>query len=404
MEMNKAKRSFFIIALGVAFEHFDMMLVSLLVSSIVVEFLGSTSPALKLLYAYIGYSIAFLFRPLGAFCFGCIGDLYGRKTALISSMVLMSTATLALAFIPSVEVLGLTATLLFLICRIAQGLAVGGEYGTAMTYAYELNPGRRTFYGACVVSSTHLGGIFASFLAGMYIENFRITFLIGGLVGLCLLLFRSFMKEYHEVTPKKISEIATESVKNKGAILQAVIVASMLVLVFYGSFIYLNELVHQELGIPRSQIFKANSLLLGLWIILPPCFGYIADKFTFAYRKMMRFGALGVFLSAPFLGLSLVLASYQVILITQIVVHLFHMVFCLCTPRFFGDLFAGSARNTAVSTSYSLGASFTAALAPMTCYMSINLFHTNFAICVPFMLVALMTIFILKKEMVYAKE
>lgn len=402
MEMSKSGRSFFIIALGVAFEHFDMMLVSLLASSIVVEFVGSTSPALKLLYAYIGYAIAFLFRPLGAFCFGCIGDLYGRKAALISSMVLMSTATLALAFIPSVDVLGFTATLLFLLCRIAQGVAVGGEYGTAMTYAYELKPAWRTFYGACVISSTHLGGIFASFLAGMYIENFRITFLIGGSVGLCLLLFRSFMQEYHGAAAKKISEIATESVQNKRAILKAVIVASMLVLVFYGSLIYLNELVHQELGISRSQIFKANSFLLGLWIVLPPCFGYIADKFTFSYRKMMRFGALGVFLSAPFLGLALVLASYPAILATQIAMHLFHMVFCLCTPRFFGDLFAGSARNTAVSTSYSLGASFTAALAPMICHMSIVLFHTNFAICVPFMLAALMAIFILKKEMVYA--
>ena len=49
MEISKAKRSFFIIALGVAFEHFDMMLVSLLASSIVVEFVGNTSPALKLL-------------------------------------------------------------------------------------------------------------------------------------------------------------------------------------------------------------------------------------------------------------------------------------------------------------------------------------------------------------------
>ncbi len=403
MDISKAKRSFLIIALGVAFEHFDMMLVSLLASSMVREFVGNTDPSLTLLYAYIGYAIAFLFRPLGAFCFGCIGDLYGRKTSLISSMVLMSTATLALAFIPSVQVLGLSATLLFLFCRTAQGLAVGGEYGTAMTYAYELKPQWRTFSGACVVSSTHLGGIFASFLAGMYINNFRITFLIGGVVGLCLLLLRSFMKEYHGVVPKKISEIATESVKNKGAILQAVMVASMLVLVFYGSLIYLNELVHQDLGIPWSQIFKANSLLLGLWIVLPPCVGYIADKFALSYRKMMRVGALGVFLSAPLLGLALVLGSYPSIVATQILMHLFHMIFCLCTPRFFGDLFAGAARNTAISTSYSLGASFTAALAPMICYMSSALFHTNFAICIPFMLVALMTVFTLKKEVVCAQ-
>jgi len=398
MSANKTTRSFLIIALGVAFEHLDMMLVSLLASSIVEEFVGNSSPALTLLYAYIGYAIAFLFRPLGAFCFGCIGDLYGRKTSLIGSMVLMSTATLALAFIPGVQVLGWASTLLFVLCRIAQGLSVGGEYGTAMTYAFELNPHFRTFYGACVIASTHLGGLFATFLASQYVENFRTTFLVAGLIGFFLLLFRSFLKEHHVVTAKKISEIATESVKNKKAILEALLVASMLVLVFYGSLIYLNELVHTDMGIPRSEIFQANSLLLGLWIVLPPFFGYLTDRYSVSYRKMMRLGALGVFLSAPILGLALTFSSYPAVLAAQILMHLFHMMFCLCTPRFFGDLFAGLARNTAISTSYSLGASFTAAIAPMICHVSIALFHTNFAICVPFMFVALATIFILKKE------
>jgi MFS family permease len=403
METNKTKRSFLIIILGVAFEHFDMVLVSLLASSIIGEFVGNASPALKLLYAYVGYAIAFLFRPLGAFCFGCMGDLYGRKISLISSMILMSTATLALAFIPSVEVLGLTSTILFLLCRISQGLAVGGEYGTAMTYSFEISPQWRTFYGACVVSSTHIGGIYASFLASMYVENFRMIFLIGGLAGFSILLLRSLIKEYYVITPKKISEIAMESVKDKKAILEALIVASMLVLVFYGSLIYINEFVHKELEIPRSQIFKANSFLLGLWIVIPPCCGYFVDRFVISYREVMRFSAQGVFLSAPLLGLALSLASYPAILAAQILVHLFHMNFCLCTPRFFGDLFANSARNTSVSTTYSLSASFTAALAPMVCHMSSALFRTNFAICVPFMLVALATIFILNKERVYAK-
>ncbi len=396
--LNKANQSFLVVTLGVVFEHLDMMLVSLLASSIVEEYIGHGSPALNLFFAYLGYAIAFLFRPLGAFSFGCVGDRYGRKTALIGSMALMSAATLAFAFIPGVQALGVTATLLFFLCRVAQGLAVGGEYGTAMTYAYELNPQFRTFYGACVVSSTHIGGFIASFLASQYLGSFRNAFFMVGLAGFFLLLFRSCIKEYHVGTVKKISELAIESVKDKKAILEALIVASMLVLVFYGSLIYLNELIHQDLGIARSEIFKANSFLLGLWIVLPPLFGYTADRFAVSYRKMMRFGALGVFLSAPLLGLAFALASYPAVLAAQILMHLFHMVFCLCTPRFFGDLFSGQARNTAISTSYSLGASFTAALAPLICHMSIALFHTNSAICIPFMLVALAVIFILKKE------
>lgn len=395
---DKAKYSFLVIALGVAFEHFDMMLVSLLASTITEEFVAGDNLPLKLLCAYLGYAIAFLFRPLGAFCFGCIGDLYGRKTSLISSMVLMSTSTLALAFIPSAQVLGMTSAVFFFLCRIAQGLAVGGEYGTAMTYSYERDPNLRTFSGACVIAATHVGGLFASLLALAYAESFRMTFLTGGTIGFLLLAFRSFLKESHITTVKRVSEVARQSIKNRRAILKAVIVASMLVLIFYGSLIYLNELVHRDLGISRSRLFKANACLLGLWILLPPFFGYVADKFVISYIRMMRFGAVGVFLSAPFLGLALAASSYPAVLMAQIVIHLFHMLFCLCTPRFFGDLFADQARNTAISTCYSLGASFTAALAPMICHMSIALFHTNFAVCIPFMGIALAVISIIKKE------
>lgn len=398
MMISKQRKSFFVIALGVVFEHFDMMLASLLASSIISEFVGNGSRSIELFYAYIGYAIAFLFRPLGAFFFGCIGDLYGRKTALLNSMLLMSTATLILSFIPGISVLGIAAPILFFLCRIAQGLSVGGEYGTAMTYAYELNPHFRTFNGACIISATHIGGLIASFLAIQYVGNFRMAFFLGGIAGFFLLLFRCFIKEYHGTTDKKLVEIAIASIHNKKSILEALVVASMLVLVFYGSLIYLNEILHQDLAIPRAQIFKANAFLLSLWIILPPCFAYLIDKFSIPYRKIMRLGALGVFLSAPLLGIALTLSLYKAIVITQIILHIFHMLFCLGTPRFFGDLFAGFARNTAISTSYSLGASFTAALAPMICYMSITLFHTNFAICIPFMLMAVAVFFVLKKE------
>lgn len=390
------KRSFYIMLLGVAFEHLDMMLVSLLASSIVSEFVGDVNN--QLLYAYIGYAIAFLFRPLGAFLFGCVGDLYGRKISLISSMLLMSVATLALAYIPGVNVLGVTATALFLLCRISQGLAVGGEYGTAMTYAYELNDKRRSFYGACVVSSTHIGGVLAGFLASKYVGDFRSAFFIAGIIGFGILLFRNLMREYYVPTIKQISKVASESIKDKKAVFEAILVASMLVFVFYGSLIYVNELMYKDFDVSRKEIFKYNELILGLWIVLPPFFGFFADKFALSYRNIMRYSALGVALSAPLLGLSLVSSSYLVVVGAQILVHVFHMMYCLCTPRFFGDLFAGKARNTAISTSYSLGASFTAALAPMICHINVSMFKTNFAICIPFILISLAVFFTIKKE------
>ncbi len=396
--MNTHKKSFLVVALGVAFEHFDMMLVGLLATSMIKAFVGIGDLRMQLLYAYIGYAIAFLFRPLGALVFGCVGDLYGRKRALISSMTLMATATLSIAFIPDSKVIGMLATLFFFLCRIGQGMAVGGEYGTAMTYAFEYNSSHRSFNGALVVASTHVGGLLASVLASYYLDDFRTVFFIGGGAGFLLLLCRSLIKENYVPITHTLSEVTQGSIKNKKSMVEAIVVASMVVLIFYGSFIYLNEVIHIELNISRAHIFKANRLLLGLWVVLPLCFGLIADKYAIEYKKIMRLGAQGVFVSAPFLGMALATKSYPAVLAAQMMMHMFHMLFCLCTPQFFGELFDNQARNTAISCSYSLGASFTAALAPVICHMSVQLFHTSIAICFPFMLIALMNIFFLKQE------
>lgn len=403
MNHKRKNQGFFVVILGVIFEHFDMMIVSLLSSLLAKEFIGESSPSLQLLYAYIGYAIAFLFRPLGAFIFGYLGDAYSRRRSLMLSMILMSFATLSLYFIPSRLKFGFGSTALFLLCRIAQGLAVGGEYGTAMTYSYELDANRRTFYGALVVSSTHIGGVMATFLASLYIENFKTIFLIGGLLGFLIVSLRSFLDEKPKETPSKVAAIAAESVKDKGAIYQALIVASMIVLVFYGSLFYLNEMVHCKQIAKQSEIFRSNTILLGLWIVIPPLIAFFIDKFHVNYRKVMLIGAVGVLVSAPLLGASLCTYFYPAIFSAQILLHLFHMLFCLCTPRFFADLFPVSARNTSVSTTYSLSASLSAALAPMLCHVSCALFNTYFAICLPFMVVALASIFILKKERIYAK-
>lgn len=404
MEKCKNKFGFLLVFLGVAFEHFDVMLVSLLASSIMEEFTSGANFYFKAIIAYLGYSIAFFFRPLGAFCFGLVGDFFGRKVALVSSMILISCTTLGMAFIPSVANIGYLSTFLFLICRAGQGLAVGGEYGTAMTFAYELNPNKRTFYGACIVASTHLGGVLASFLAAKYSSNFRFTFLVGGLLGVCFLLLRSMIKDNYSIKQRNILDIARASVSHSKAILQALVVSSMLVLVFYGSLIYLNDFIHQQLGIPRKEIFYCNAALLSLWIFIPPLIGYLIDKFQLPYKSVMQIGALGVFFSSFLLGGALLFCIYPCIFITQILLHLFHMIFCLCTPRYFGDLFSGIARNTSLSTSYSIGASYTAALAPALCKLTGKIFRTNFAICIPFMVIALIAIYILRKEYIYAKR
>lgn len=80
------------------------------------------------------YCSAFFMRPLGGFIFGYIGDTYGRKIALEISIGLMILSSLLMGALPTFEMVGYTATVLIILLRMLQGVAVGGEMVGAYIY------------------------------------------------------------------------------------------------------------------------------------------------------------------------------------------------------------------------------------------------------------------------------
>src|SRR3546814_16376177 len=87
-------------------------------------------------------------RPVGGVVLGHFGDLYGRKSALVFTMLLMAGATGATGLIPSYATIGIAAPILLVICRLLHGFAAGGEWGGATTFLVEYAPApRRGFYG-----------------------------------------------------------------------------------------------------------------------------------------------------------------------------------------------------------------------------------------------------------------
>ena len=387
--MSQKTQSAGVVVLGVAFEYFDLMLVNLMASSMIHHFIGSENTNVIKIYSFLAYAIAFLFRPLGAILFGSIGDLIGRKQALLASMFLMSLATLGIALIPSHSSIGVLSCLLFFFCRICQGLSVGGEYGTAMTYAYEMNPALRTFYGACVVSSSHLGGVFASLLASLFNKNFQVPFLIGGLLGLALFAFRSLLQEQAPVKRTTANDLFKKTLSQRGSILKSAIVSASMVFVFYGTLIYLNEWIHTQLHVERSDIFRYNTILLLFWVLIPPTLGYLIDRLEVKYTQVMLLGSVGICVMSPILCFSMLRGVYPLVLFSQMGLHLFLMLMSLGTPRFFGDLFSKSTRTTGISASYSLGASLTSAIAPLLCHAFVEGFASPFGLLVPLLIVGL---------------
>src|SRR5262245_64719718 len=99
--------------------------------------------------AYSTYAVGFIARPIGGIICGHFGDRIGRKSMLIFTLSLMGVATALIGLLPTYDQAGVWAPALLVALRIAQGFAVGGEWGGAVLMAVEHSPkGRRGFYGS----------------------------------------------------------------------------------------------------------------------------------------------------------------------------------------------------------------------------------------------------------------
>lgn len=113
--------------------------------------------------AFSTFAVGFIARPVGGVVFGHLGDLFGRKRALVGALILMGVSTAAIGLLPSYALAGVAAPLMLVVLRFAQGLAVGGQWGGAALLAIESAPeSRRGFYGSFVQVGVPLGVVLAN--------------------------------------------------------------------------------------------------------------------------------------------------------------------------------------------------------------------------------------------------
>ncbi len=128
---------------GTAFEWYDFFVYGTLASIISRNFFSELDETSGLLAALALFAAGFLFRPVGALLFGRLGDRFGRKGAFLATVLLMGAATFAIGLLPNFEQAGIWSTIMLIVLRILQGLAVGGEYGGAAIYVAEHAPTAR---------------------------------------------------------------------------------------------------------------------------------------------------------------------------------------------------------------------------------------------------------------------
>jgi MFS family permease len=143
---------------GTIFEWYDFYLYGSLAAIIGAQFFSQYPEATRNVFALLAFAAGFLVRPFGALVFGRLGDLIGRKYTFLITITIMGLSTFLVGVLPSYESIGLAAPIALISLRLAQGLALGGEYGGAAIYVAEHAPqNRRGFYTSFIQTTATLG-------------------------------------------------------------------------------------------------------------------------------------------------------------------------------------------------------------------------------------------------------
>ncbi|WP_085265066.1 MFS transporter [Mycolicibacter longobardus] len=178
--------------------------------------------ALGSLGTMLGFAVSFVLRPLGGLVWGPIGDRFGRKSVLVTTILLIAVATTLIGVLPTYATAGWWAPGLLIALRVVQGFSTGGEYGGAATFMAESAPDdKRGAYGSFLEFGAVAGFVFGSAVVlaleamltheQMAAWGWRIPFLLALPLGVIGLVLRSRMQETPVFTECVASEAITGS-------------------------------------------------------------------------------------------------------------------------------------------------------------------------------------------------
>jgi MFS family permease len=149
-------------SLGTIFEWYDFFLYGALALLLGKLFFPPGNETAAFLSSLATFGAGFVVRPFGAVVFGRLGDLVGRKHTFLLTIVIMGASTALVGLLPTYKQIGIAAPILLVTLRMAQGLALGGEYGGAATYVAEHSPANRRGFDTSWIQTTATLGFLLS--------------------------------------------------------------------------------------------------------------------------------------------------------------------------------------------------------------------------------------------------
>lgn len=342
--------------------------------------------------AYATFAIGFVARPLGGIIFGHIGDRVSRKGALIATLILMGVSTFVIGLIPSYETIGIWAPILLLVCRILQGIGLGGEWGGAVLMAYEYAPkNKRGLYASWPQVGLALGLCLASGVVALltavlspeafYAWGWRVAFLLSALLVGVGLYIRVAVKESPEFEKMKANNAENKQpfismIKNyPGNILRGM-GARYIDGVFFNIFgVFSISYLSNDLGMDRTTALTGVLIASLVMCFSIPLFGALSDKV--GRTRTYFWGSLITGVSA-FPALYLMTANVDNVMLVwlSIIVPFGILYASVYGPEaaLFCELFDTDVRYTGISFVYQFSGIFASGITPM---IATALLHAN---------------------------
>lgn len=377
----QSRRQVFLAAgVGSALEFYDFIVYGLMAATIFNKiFFPNFSETTGTIFALLGFGAGFIMRPLGGIIFGHLGDKHGRRSVLITTLLMVGLGTFLMGCIPSYQAAGIWAPILLITLRLVQGLGAGAEYGGAVVMLAEFAPpGKRGLYASVAPMGVTVGRLLAAGIFGMVslmpadqliAWGWRIPFLLSAVLTLFGLVIRKSLEETPEFDRTKSAGAIA-----KVPLFQAIRASPRNFAIVVGAHIGPNAISYivPVFGVAyltgHLHLAKSTALWMEAWgeialLACLPFFGALSDRVGRkpVYLGGALFSALFVFVFFMLLndptsvlpGVAFVLAlgiGYAAMFGTQ--------------PAYYAELFGTNARFSGFSTARELGTLLSGAPGP----------------------------------------